>query len=170
MRNLYAGMRARSGARSRAGGVPSGRGRRNALAPSMAGQEDPRREVGLDVPTWPEVLAHEASHHFVPAQMVDSGTAQSMSVQKWVAMSRFEQRRARAGDAGAGSPFPARTDAAATQNQPVVAVATMFTSAGPATVVPARRMGRVRASHSSTFSVETGERAGSSRSRPSWRF
>ena len=83
----------------------------------------------MDVPTWSEVLAHEASHHFIPAQMVDSAPAQSMSVQKWVAMSRFEQRRARDGDAGAGSLFPARIDAAATQNQPVVAVATMFTSA-----------------------------------------
>ena len=77
----------------------------------------------MDVPTWSEVLAHEASHHFVPAQMVDSGTAQSMSVQKWVAMSRFEQRRARAGDAGAGSQFPARIDATATQNPAFVPAA-----------------------------------------------
>jgi hypothetical protein len=83
----------------------------------------------LDVPTWSEVLAREASHHFKPAQMVDSAPAQSMSVQRWVAMSRFEQRRARAGDAGAGSQFPARIDAAATQNPAFVAVASKFTSA-----------------------------------------
>ena len=44
-------------------------------------------------------------------------------------MSRFEQRRARAGDAGAGSQFPARIDAAATQNPAFVAVASKFTSA-----------------------------------------
>ena len=43
-------------------------------------------------------------------------------------MSRFEQRRARAGDAGAGSQFPARIDAAATQNPAFVAVASKFTS------------------------------------------
>ena len=126
----HAGMRAHSGARSRAGRVPSGRGGRNAPAPSMAGQEDPRGEVGLDVPTWPEVLAREASHHFVTAQMVHRPAAQIMSMQKWVAMSRFEQRRARAGDAGAGSPFPARIDAAATQNPAFIAVASKFTSAG----------------------------------------
>ena len=162
MRNLYAGMRARSGARSRAGSVPSGRDDRNAPAPSMAGGEYPRREVGLDVPTWPEVLAREASHHFKPAQMVDSGTAQSMSVQRWVAMRRFEQRRALAGDAGAGSPFqlastppPRRTNL----SSPSPACSPRL----PATVVP-RRMGRVRASVSSTFSVQAGQRAASSRS------
>ena len=44
-------------------------------------------------------------------------------------MRRFEQRRARAGDAGAGSQFPARIDAAATQNPAFVAVASKFTSA-----------------------------------------
>ena len=83
----------------------------------------------MDVPTWPEVLAREASHHFIPAQMVDRPAAQSMSVQRWVAMRRFEQRRARAADAGAGSQFPARIDAAATQNPAFVAVASKFTSA-----------------------------------------
>ena len=51
-------------------------------------------------------------------------------MQKWVAMSRFEQRRARAGDAGASSPFPARIDTAATQNPAFIAVASKFTSAG----------------------------------------
>lgn len=84
----------------------------------------------MDVPTWPEVLAREASHHFVTAQMVHRPAAQIMSMQKWVAMSRFEQRRARAGDAGAGSPFPARIDTAATQNPAFIAVASKFTSAG----------------------------------------
>ena len=120
------------------------------------------------VPTWSEVLAHEASHHFIPAQMVDRPAAQSMSVQRWVAMRRFEQRRARAGDAGAGSQFqlasmppPRRTQL----SSPSPASSPRL----PATVVP-RRMGRVRASVSSTFSVEAGQRAASSRSRPSGVF
>ena len=44
-------MRARSGARSRGGGVPSGRGGRNAPALSKNGEEDPRGQVRLDAPT-----------------------------------------------------------------------------------------------------------------------
>ena len=161
-------MRARSSARSRAGSVPSGRGGRNAPAPSMAGQEDPRGEVGLDVPTWPEVLAREASHHFKPAQMVDSGPARIMSVQRWVAMSSFKQRRHALATRElahrsrlASTPPPRRTQL----SSPSPASSPRL----PATVVP-WRMGRVRASVSSTFSVEAGQRAASSRSRPSWRF
>ena len=161
-------MRARSGARSRAESVPSGRGGRNAPAPSMAGQEDPRGEVGLDVPTWPEVLAREASHHFKPAQMVDGAPAQSMSMQRWVAMSRFEQRRARAGDAGAGSPFPLASTPLPRRTQ-LSSPSPASSPQLPETVV-SWRMGRVRASVSSSFSVEAGQRAASSRSRPSWRF